>query len=192
MQARVKRQTNEVKRQTNEVKTELADVKQYINYQKLACPPEAQDDPRYREIGNNCFFFENTTMSHEKAQVSCADKFRSAGLEGKLFEPRTSSMNKAVADVGQEVLPGSWAFIGVDDIESEGSFTYTSTQNSPISIPNPIWYGSYGAKGTSNNCIALLFQSGSAHAEWIDTGCTGSRASVCQAVFEPVASLEVS
>ena len=182
----------EVNTQTNEVKTELANVKQYVNYQKLACPPEAQDDPRYREIGNNCFFFENTTMTHEKAQLSCKEKFRRSGAEGKLFEPKTSAMNKAVADVGLEISPSTWAYIGVDDIESEGTFTYTSTQDSPITIPNPAWYTNHGAKGTSNNCIAMYFNTGSTHAEWHDSSCASKRQSVCEAVFEAVASFRVS
>ena len=170
----------------------MANVKQYINYQKLACPPEAQDDPRYREIGNSCFFFENTTMTHEKAKLSCKEKFRRSGAEGKLFEPKTSAMSKAVADVGLEVSPGIWAYIGVDDIESEGTFTYTSTQDSPITIQNPQWHTTHGAKGTSNNCIAMYFSTNSYHAGWHDSSCASSRPSVCEAIFESVASLKVS
>ena len=167
---------------TKAFETELAHMKQYINYQKQACPPEAQDDPRYREIGNNCFFFENATMSHQKAQLNCKDKFRSSGVEGKLFEPKTWSFSKAVADVGQEVLPNGWAYIGVDDIESEGTFTYTSTlDDSPITIQNPQWLNGYGAKGTTMNCIALYFHTNANHAVWHDSNCASLRRSVCEA-----------
>ena len=164
-----------------EVKTELASVKQYINYQKLACPPEAQDDPRYREIENNCFFFENATMNHEKAKENCRNKFKSLGVEGKLFEPKTLTINKAVADVGLEVSSNGWAYIGVDDIDTEGTFTYTSTLDSPITIQNPQWLKNHGAKGTSNNCIALNFHTSSNHAVWHDSACTTNRESVCEA-----------
>ena len=172
--------------------TEMANVKQFINYQKLACPPEAQDDPRYREIGNNCFFFENATMNHEKAQENCRNKFKSSGVEGKLFEPKTASINKAVADVGLEVSSSGWAYIGVDDINTEGKFTYTSTLDSAVTIQNPRWLKNYGAKGTSNNCIALYFNTNSNHAVWHDSACTTSRESVCEATFEPVTMLKVS
>ena len=54
-----------------------------VDYHKFACPPETQDDPRYKEIGNQCFYYESTRLSQAQAQDNCKDKFRKIGAGGK-------------------------------------------------------------------------------------------------------------
>ena len=159
-------------------------MKQYVNYQKLACPPETQGDPQYKEIGNQCYYYENTTLSQRDAQENCKEKFREIGAGGKLFEPKTLAKNKAVAEAGQKIIGKTWIHIGVDDIGNNGSFKY-SIENHFISIQNPPWYANSYPQGTGTYCVAMLLQTDSNNAKWIDSGCGSRRPSVCEATFQP-------
>ena len=173
------------------LQNEIADVKQYVNYQKLGCPPESQDDPRYKEIGNQCFFYEITAFSQAKAQENCRDKFRKIGAGGKLFEPKTLAKNKAVADAGQETIGNSnWVHIGVDDIGNNETFKYSSGEHL-ISIINPPWWSSSYPKGTGSNCVRVYFNINSSNnAKWADDGCDRAWPSVCEATLQlPLADL---
>ena len=156
-------------------------MKQYVNYQKLACPPESQDDPRYKEIGDQCFYYENTTLSHRDAQLNCRGKFQEIGAGGKLFEPKTLAKSKAVAEAGQESIGLTWAFIGVDDIGNNETFKY-STGEHFISIQNPTWLSNSYPKGTGTYCVSLYLSSSS---QWFDGPCGSRRMSVCEATFQP-------
>ena len=166
------------------VQNEVGNVKQFVNYQKLACPPEKQNDPRYKEIGTQCFYYENTTLSHAQAQENCKDKFTEIGAVGKLFEPKTLDKNKAIAEAGQVILgSGKWVYIGVDDIGNSETFKYSSGE-SFISIQNPPWWSSSYPKGTGAYCIRTYFTTDSRNGKWVDTGCGGSFLSVCEATFQ--------
>ena len=167
------------------IQNEVENVKQYVNYQKLVCPPESQDDPRYKEIGNQCYYYENQTLSQSNAQENCKEKFRKIGAGGKLFEPKTLAKNKAVAEAGQEILKGNWAYIGVDDIGSNETFKY-STGEHFISIQNPPWYTSSYPLGTGNYCVSMYINTPSSNnAKWHDSGCGNVRVSICEATFKP-------
>ena len=164
---------------------EIENLKQYVNYQKLVCPPENQDDPRYKEIGNQCYYYENKTLSQSNAQENCKEKFRNIGAGGKLFEPKTLSKNKAVAEAGQEILKGNWAYIGVDDIGNNETFKY-STGEHFISIQNPPWYSpSTYPQGTGTYCVSMFVHPNSNGAKWHDSGCGTERVSICEATFRP-------
>ena len=76
---------NEVAEVKSDLQNEVAQVKQFVNYQKLACPPETQDDPHYKEVGNQCFYYENKTLSHIQAQENCKDKFKFLSQKSRLF-----------------------------------------------------------------------------------------------------------
>ena len=160
---------------------EVENLKQYVNYQKLACPPESQDDPRYKEIGDQCYYYENTTLSQRDAQENCKDKFREIGAGGKLFEPKTLSKSKAVAETGQGIIGTTWAFIGVDDIGNNETFKY-STGDHFISIQNPTWLNQHYPRGTGTYCVSLYMASS---AQWFDGDCGSRRKSVCEATFQP-------
>ena len=132
-------------------------MKQFVNYQKLACPPEKQNDPRYKEIGNQCFYYENTTLSHTQAQENCKDKFTEIGAEGKLFEPKTLAKNKAIAEAGQKILGlGIVAHIGVDDIGNNETFKYSRGGNF-LSIQNPPWWSTSYPQSTGAYCVRIYF-----------------------------------
>ena len=161
-------------------------MKQFVNYQKLSCPPERQNDPRYKELGNQCFYFENTTLSHAQAQENCKDKFTDIGAVGKLFEPKTLDKNKAIAEAGQVILgSGKWVYIGVDDIGNNETFKY-STGEHFISIQNPPWYSpSTYPQGTGTYCVSMFVHPNSNGAKWHDSGCGTERVSICEATFRP-------
>ena len=167
-----------------DLQNEVAEVKQYVNYQKLACPPETQDDPQYKEVGNQCFYYENKTLTHIQAQENCKDKFRKIGAGGKLFEPKTLAKNRAVAEAGQEIIGSSlWAYIGVDDIGNNETFRYSTGQHF-ISIQNPPWWSTSYPKGTGTNCVSMFFHTNSNNAKWHDHGCGSAHISVCEATFQ--------
>ena len=143
------------------------------------CPSETQGDPRYKEIGNQCIYYENKTLSQMQAQQNCRDKFREIGAYGKLFEPKTLDKNKAIAEAGQEII-GKWTFIGVDDIGNNETFKY-STGEHFISVQNPPWISNAHPKGTGTYCVAMWLGSSSSNAKWFDGNCESTRPSVCEA-----------
>ena len=161
-----------------------------VDYRKLSCPPESQDDPRYKEIGNQCFYYETTSFSQAKAQENCKDKFRKIGAGGKLFEPKTLAKNKAVAEAGQPTLGNTWVHIGVDNIGNNETFKYSSGEHL-ISILNPPWYSASYPRGTGSNCVRVYFNiNHSNFAKWVDEGCEHSRPSICEATLHlPLADL---
>ena len=167
-----------------DLQNEVAGVKQFVNYPTLACPPETQDNPGYKEIGNQCFYFQNTTFSHTQAQENCKDKLRVIGAGGKLFEPKTLAKNKAVAEAGQEFFGSDkWAYIGVDDVGNNKTLKY-STGEHFTSIQNPPWWSSSYPKGTGANCVSLYFHTNGNTAKWFDSDCGSRRLSVCEATLQ--------
>ena len=159
-------------------------MKQFVNYQKLACPPEKENDPRYKEIGNQCFYYENTTLSHAQAQENCKDKFTEIGAVGKLFEPKTLAKNKAIAEAGQVILGSAkWVFIGVDDIGNSETFKYSTGENF-ISIQNPPWLNTNYPQGTGAYCIRTYFHTNSNNGKWTDVSCGNRYFSVCEATLQ--------
>ena len=159
-------------------------MKEFVNYQKLSCPPERQNDPRYKEVGNQCFYFENTTLSHAQAQENCKDKFTDIGAVGKLFEPKTLAKNKAVSEAGQEILGSvGGVHIGVDDIGNNETFKYSSGGNF-LSIENPPWWSSHYPRNTGTYCVRSYFYANSNNGKWVDVACGNRYYSVCEATFQ--------
>ena len=168
-----------------DLQNEVENVKQYVNYQKLACPSESQDDPRYKEIGNQCYYYENKTLSQREAQENCKNRFRDIGAGGKLFEPKTLAKDKAVALAGQEIIGNVWAYIGVHDLGNNGTFKY-STGEHFISIQNLPWLSTAYPRGTANtHCVTVLVQTNANAGKWIDDGCDRRKPSVCEATMKP-------
>ena len=82
------------------------------------CPTKSSSD--YLLIENQCYFFENKTLTHEQAKHNCKNKFRGIGV-GKLFEPKSYGISKMVSQQGWSMFGRSvWVFIGIDDIINEG------------------------------------------------------------------------
>ena len=159
-------------------------MKQFVNYQKLACPPERQNDPRYKEIGNQCFYYENTTLSHAHAQENCKDKFTEIGAVGKLFEPKTLAKNKAIAEAGHEILgSGIGVHIGVDGTGNNETFKYSSGVNF-VSIQNPPWWNTNYPRLTGASCVRSYFHTNTNNAKWVDVTCGSRYQSVCEATFQ--------
>ena len=79
----------------------------------------------YHLIDNQCYYFENKTLSHDQAKHNCKNKFRGMGV-GKLFEPSSFAMNKIISQRGWTIFGRSvWAFIGVDDTSKESHYVRT-------------------------------------------------------------------
>ena len=82
------------------------------------CPTESTS--HYLLIENQCYFFENKTLTHEQAKHNCKNKFRGIGV-GKLFEPTSNEINKLVSQKGWVMFGRSvWVYIGIDDLTNEG------------------------------------------------------------------------
>ena len=134
------------------------------------CP--VQTDNRYpansyRLVQGKCFYFERQYMNWEGARDNCKQK------GGKLFEPKSVAEMKQIALIAYGVsgIYYTFAWIGITDIASEGTFVYDSNGQSitfnngnipgPIEPSNPLWGYQGRVKPISNDCVALI--TGAAH-----------------------------
>ena len=72
-------------------------------------------------------------MGWQKAQDNCRDKFDS--VSGRLFEPRSTTMNLAVWKVADELL-GDQAngefWLGITDLKNQGTYRYLSNDEEVV------------------------------------------------------------
>ena len=125
---------------------------------------EAYPADNYRLVQGKCFYFEREYMNWEGARDNCKQK------GGKLFEPKSVAEMKKIALIayGASVW---FAWIGITDIASEGTFVYDSNGQSitfnggnipgPFEPSNPLWGYQGRVTPTSNDCVAL--KTGAAH-----------------------------
>ena len=132
------------------------------------------NDSRYRIIQNQCFYFETATKSFDNARANCKQK------EGKLYEPEDAVKMKEIAKISHDTLGNAWAWIGITDIASEGSYVYDSNG---LSINfTPLWHHIYGTRGTNYNCVSVLTTKGHAEiGEFLDRSCSNEKyKSICE------------
>ena len=131
------------------------------------------NDPRYRIIQNQCFYFEKVTKSFDNARANCKQK------GGKLYEPEDAVKMKEIAKISHGTLGNVWAWIGITDIASEGNYVYDSTGLGINFIP--LWHYIYGTRGTSYNCVSVLTQIGHYKVGKLsDNSCLGNKRSICE------------
>ena len=126
------------------------------------CPTEKAG---YRLIEGICYFFETANKNYEAAKENCKRKFNGMG---KIFEPKTLAINEKIHKIAVDDFAKYWYWVGVNDIQSEGTWLYTS-DGSPIPFSAP-WGSGYGSQRTSHNCI--LFTNYEQIGKWGDYSCT--------------------
>ena len=102
-----------------------------------------------------------------------------------LFEPMSLAENKMVYDVLTTIYNNTFAhitphipyiepWIGVDDLDNDGSFTYTGSGLAILfNIP---WYKfTFNRKPGPYYCVAITLDS-----KWVNAGCLLSLPSTCQ------------
>ena len=137
----------------------------------LKCPTSK---PNYHSIDNRCYYFEKTSKTYNDAKQNCNTKFTRGG---KLFEPKSSSLNKKVNRVALGIRSAHW-WIGINDKRNEGSWVYDSDGTSvTFSIP---WYPKEPNGGSSQNC--LVYWNPSQIGQLSDLACTNSYLSICEQI----------
>ena len=140
----------------------------------------AQNDPRYKILDNQCFYFEKKGLNFDSANKNCQEKL---GVYGRLYEPNSVSEMEKVGKLGDEVFTTwAWVWLGITDKRIESQFAYNSN-GLPINF-NPTWYsgdGGYGSKGKGNDCIEMCLPSTHFGFKlWADYPCTTTKGSICQ------------
>ena len=130
-------------------------------------------EPNHRFIDNTCYHFETTYKSYDDAKQNCNTKVP----QGKLFEPKSSSINKKINKLALVLKSGHW-WIGINDKRNEGSWVYDSDGTSvTFSIP---WYPEEPNGGSSQNC--LVYWNPSQIGQLSDLECTNSYLSICELI----------
>ena len=140
-----------------------------------SCPTAFASDNRYNFILGRCYFFLTSTKSFSDAQDNCNTIFGS-GKIGQLYEPKSKEESMKIAVASHGIFGDKWAWIGVTDIITEGTFKYHS-DNHPINY-SPTWYAHYGTGGNSANCI--IMNNKSSIGKWADKPCSEYRPSICE------------
>ena len=112
-------------------------------------------------------------MDASSAQSNCAGKFGSD--HGRLFEPKSLAMYQSVYDKSKALgHPLGGSYIGVDDLNSEGNYVYSSDG---VAIPFTIPWRSGDPHGS--DCIGIGYSNLDG---WFDATCSYQTASICERV----------
>ena len=114
-------------------------------------------------------------MEWQAAQDNCRDKFDSAS--GRLFEPRSTTMNLAVWKVADE-LGGDRAdgefWLGITDLKDQGTYRYDSNDEEVV---DGMWSSDQPA-GDEQDCVAHYLRE--YPGEWFDIECDSPWMSICE------------
>ena len=89
-------------------------------------------------------------MEWQEAQDNCQDKFDSAS--GRLFEPRSTTMNLAVWKAADELggAQGDGSFwLGITDLKEQGTYRYDSNDEEVVDC---MWYSTQ-PNNDNENCV---------------------------------------
>ena len=153
-----------------------------------ACPSSSY----YETITGRCYYFENSKMNYQQAQISCRQKFGSY-YSGRLVEPMSIEIGKALVTKAKAlnvIGSGNHAvWIGYDQIgRGNGDFKYASTGlKSPLESVTSA--GNFDGDNGNANCITLEYHSvNGGHLD--DESCAYTFKSICEG--EPLKDLIVS
>ena len=139
---------------------------------QLTSACNGKNDPRYKIVHNQCLYFSGTFLSFESARAECNAK------GGILYEPQDVEKMKEVATIADDYHGGNfWVWIGITDIDTEGTYVYDSNGSSLNFTPT--WITSYGQCGTGCNCICTPTKNAD-HGKLAEVNCSGKRSSICQ------------
>ena len=117
-------------------------------------------------------------MKWQAAQDNCQDKFDSAS--GRLFEPRSTTMNLAVLKAADKLLSpsldvkflGLW--LGITDLKDQGTYRYDSNDEEVV---DGMWSSGQPA-GDEHDCVEYFLRN--YPGEWYDSKCSWKEKSICE------------
>ena len=113
-------------------------------------------------------------MDPVSANTNCAGKF--GNDLGRLFEPKSLAISQSVYD-SAKALGYQTLYIGVDDLNSEGNYVYSSNGEA-IGFTLP-WRSGDPDGFDTQDCIAIGWNDQDG---WVDLPCTYQAASICERV----------
>ena len=110
----------------------------------------------YIIVNNKCIYLESSHMNRANAKLNCLAKMECYGF-GRLFEPKSKSMNNLVATEARNVFGNDWVYIGFNDIATDKTYVFDSDNSPVLSAFSPKWGPSYGPGGNrdSQDCGVL-------------------------------------
>ena len=146
----------------------------------IVCPTS---ESGYIIVNNKCIYLESSAMTHANAKLNCLAKMECYGF-GRLFEPKSKSMNDLVATETNTVFASYWVWIGFNDIATDMTYVFDSDNSPVLSAFSPKWHNSYGPGGNKDSAdcgILSLFKLGSlAIGDWAESACAATRRSICE------------
>ena len=120
-------------------------------------------------------------MNWQEAQDDCRNKFDSGG---RLFEPRTSSMNEAVWKAADElgIGFGEEFWLGINNLK-DGTYRYISNGNEVV---EGMWKSGEpdGQVHGHHNAHCVGYYERHTPAQWYDLLCNDLRRSICVPIVE--------
>ena len=114
-------------------------------------------------------------MKWQAAQDNCQDKFDSAS--GRLFEPRSTTMNlavwKAADELGGDRADGEF-WLGITDLKDQGTYRYDSNDEEVI---DGMW-GVLQPEGDEHDCVGYFLRN--SPGKWFDNKCYFRNMSICE------------
>jgi len=153
-----------------------------ICLKKNTCPTS---ESGYIIVNNKCIYLESSRMNHANAKLNCLAKMECYGF-GRLFEPKSKSMNDLVATEANNFFGNAWVYIGFNDIATDKTYVFDSDNSPVLSAFSPEWVNTYGpgAGRDSMDCgLLAAYNSGNVDiGDWGETECeSGSyRRSICE------------
>ena len=131
------------------------------------------------EVEGKCYYFVSEKFNHLDAQLFCQDE-----LDGILFEPKTIKINDEIFNAAVEYFEQENAriWIGIDDLEYEGHFVYSS-DGAPLEFENWAKNQPNDMGWSGEDCVdyrAFWYMG-----FWLDSNCEDKIKSICEVTLEP-------
>merc|ERR1719367_720137 len=107
----------------------------------------------------SCFRLSETLGDFDDAQEMCN------GVNGKMFEPKSTEVNDEVATATANIRKNPWYWLGITKEESDGTWTYKNGE--PISFTN--WYAN--TLQNEKNCAIAENDWPEIHGTWLNVPC---------------------
>ena len=156
-----------------------------ICLKKNTCPTS---ESGYIIVNNKCIYLESSRMNHANAKLNCLAKMECYGF-GRLFEPKSKSMNDLVATEGNKIAFGNdWVYIGFNDIATDETYVFDSDNSPVLSAFSPKWYlpqfyGPGGSKYLQDCGLLAAYNLYTVDiGDWAETECESgiNRRSICE------------
>lgn len=121
------------------------------------------------EMNGQCYYIGPTCQKYGAALASCKDEF---GSDSHLAEPTNIVENNEIYEKAIGLVPGKTFWIGINDMKSEGSWTYKSS-NLEIHFQN--WNAKDPSNAPAEDCVVV-----DKFGLWNDVTCHQCRGYICQ------------